>query len=1549
MGLDIYGDNHSFDTAYDLGTDAAIQSADGASIAIAEEKDYYSFKLTERAAITLTTSGPDDFADTVLYLCDSNEELINYNDDAGMDGYSRIAQPLDPGTYYVIVKAYGTQTIDEYSLTVSLSDDTTPPVVSNVQADITEPTDQKVTVTAEFSDNVGVASRKYMIGENGYWLDYPSGGVVVRKNKTVYFMAVDEAGNTSAIVPYEVTNIVSGPDIYGDNHSFDTAYDLGTDDAIKSAYGASIDTAGEEDYYTFTLTERATVKLATNGSDYDDTVMYLYDSDQELIAENDENGISSYSLISKALDPGTYYVVVTAYDNDLIDEYSLTVSLSDDTTAPVVSNVQADITEPTEGNVTVTAEFSDDVGVVSARYRIDGGQWFEYPADGVVVTTNGTVYFKAVDAAGNESELVSYEVTNIIPAGLVDAYGDNHSFDTAYDLGTDDAIKSADDASVAVAGEVDYFSFTLTQEADVTLTTTGGEDSSVDTVLYLYGSDQYEIAYNDDYGASCFSSVAERLGPGTYYATVNAYGDDTGKYSLLVTVLPDDGVSVFTGDLAGVTKRILDGRSAKDVNVHDGGYLLISSGGSVADTVVNPGGFLEIEDGGKASNIKENGGYVAVETNGDVMFVPNTIDGLELTDQNYATLHSNTIATNAVITSATLYVYDNGSAVGTTVNHGGLFYIYNGGIASDTEVTSGGALHVVGGGSAHNIKENGGFVSIEDGADVSFVSNSITGLEMKEWTSASIHSSTTATGVEVKWGCRLEVNSGGIANEVKENGGFVSIKDGADVKFVSNTFENLEVINGNSATIHSGTTATGVTVNQGGRLEIYAGGIAHRVKEIGGFVYVEDGADVTFTPNTFDGLGLYASSATLHSGTTANDTTIDGYGYLFVFDGGTANGASVSSDGNLLVSSGGKLTGNQTYEDGAVVSMAEGAILNFNLRQAEAGAETALVNDLSIIQGAPVYTLTVDTSLKIGTYDYKLAEGASAFNSTISVEKASGVELDTLALNEKVQIGDVNYTLNLTGSVLSVAVEVLAEMVDSTPPTVSDVKADITAPTNQNVTVTASFADDEGVAEALYKVGETGKWTAYESGVVLTDNATVNFMAVDTSGNESEIISYEVKNIDKDAPVITLTGDTQTPLQEATITARTNDGSPIYYRIGDSGEWTEYREPITVTDNGTYNFLSTDAAGNEGTNFLTFDNIIHDPVPGVAPQTQTWEKITGATQYIVEYSADGFEHVIQVAVNTNSLDSFQMPAGNYQMRVRPAGGEEWTVVGPVAAEAANNEPKLVKSDADGDADVFFVNKAGTWESCYVAQHVGSKNDTWSGTGESVSVFGKNKLTDIFEGSADANVLLMTDDANGDSLFVDDIYSASPDKLGLSQSRIAQIDEIRAGAGNDIMDMTSQRFEYTGDGLAIRGGDGNDIIWANKGDNFLFGDAGNDRLVGASGNDVIAGGIGNDRMHGGGGNDIFTFCDNWGTDEVEQLAGGKVTLWFAGGSLDNWDASSLTYTDGTNSVNVSGIAADKVTLKFGDDGSDAYAALTSAGAFAEFTSQKIFEENKGLLA
>ena len=530
-------------------------------------------------------------------------------------------------------------------------------------------------------------------------------------------------------------------------------------------------------------------------------------------------------------------------------------------------------------------------------------------------------------------------------------------------------------------------------------------------------------------------------------------------------------------------------------------------------------------------------------------------------------------------------------------------------------------------------------------------------------------------------------------------------------------------------------------------------------------------------------------------------------------------------------------------------------------------------------------------------------------------------------------------SIDAVGNISEVA-EYEVTNIDRTAPNKPVVSANVTTPTNRSVTISAKFDEDTSTKEYSFD-GE--EWLKYTDAILCAKNETVSFRGIDAAGNVSEVVSLEVNNIDTEAPSdpaglkayvvdqsVVLVWNVSTDnfgVKEYAV-KYTLEGQVYTGRTGG----TSY--VLSNADAGSYSWSvqAVDFAGNESG--ITAGDAF--TVSDTKPST-------------VEYSADNFEHVIRFTVSSPTLDSFRMPTGTYQLRVRQEGSNEWMTGDSIVAAEFDSTPQIIKSDADGNADVFFANPVGTWESCYVAQHVGSIND-WGGTNEFASVFGKNKLADIIEGSTDANILLMTDDDNGDTLFVDDIYTASPGNMAEQQARIAQIDEIRAGAGNDIVDMTSQQFEYIGDGLTIRGGEGNDTIWANKGNNWLFGDAGNDRIVGASGDDVIVGGIGNDRMHGGGGNDVFTFCDNWGLDNVEQLATGSVTLWFAEGSKDNWDEATLTYADGDNSVKVSGVAAEKVTLKFGDDGSAQFASLTSMGAFFDATTERIFEESgKGILA
>jgi len=127
-----------------------------------------------------------------------------------------------------------------------------------------------------------------------------------------------------------------------------------------------------------------------------------------------------------------------------------------------------------------------------------------------------------------------------------------------------------------------------------------------------------------------------------------------------------------------------------------------------------------------------------------------------------------------------------------------------------------------------------------------------------------------------------------------------------------------------------------------------------------------------------------------------------------------------NSSGRQFISSGGKLTGKITFVGSASAYLYSGSILDFDLTQTSAGAE-ALVNSLWVIQGSPLFTLTVDGTQADGVYS--LAGGASSFKKTVTVVDTSGNELGTLTVGEASDIDGTTYTLNLDDGLLSVAVE----------------------------------------------------------------------------------------------------------------------------------------------------------------------------------------------------------------------------------------------------------------------------------------------------------------------------------------------------------------------------------------------------------------------------------------------------------------------------------------------------------------------------------------------
>jgi Ca2+-binding RTX toxin-like protein len=230
--------------------------------------------------------------------------------------------------------------------------------------------------------------------------------------------------------------------------------------------------------------------------------------------------------------------------------------------------------------------------------------------------------------------------------------------------------------------------------------------------------------------------------------------------------------------------------------------------------------------------------------------------------------------------------------------------------------------------------------------------------------------------------------------------------------------------------------------------------------------------------------------------------------------------------------------------------------------------------------------------------------------------------------------------------------------------------------------------------------------------------------------------------------------------------------------------------------------------------------------------------------------------------------------------------------------ATSNSSDIISGGA-GD-DIINYTKDSDWQE--VGNFVYNAWNIYSG--DKINVIGKQRSFDAFDGGDGYDRLNLTD--QNDVIFLDDAMVSNVGDI----AKLNSIEEIDAGAGDDVVDLTSLTFSY--DDVVLNGGDGNDVLWGNDGDDNLNGDAGDDNLQGGKGDDIINGGIGNDIikgydgddkiiggagfdiMMGGSGNDQFIFTNKLDSiGSILNLNEADVILDFAK-NADKIDLSALDF-------------------------------------------------------
>ena len=956
------------------------------------------------------------------------------------------------------------------------------------------------------------------------------------------------------------------------------------------------------------------------------------------------------------------------------------------------------------------------------------------------------------------------------------------------------------------------------------------------------------------------------------------------------TILSWGGMYVSSGGSAdGVTVRMdpVSGSSSR------AGGINVASGGIVNNVLVESNGVLYLSGcahnvvvqgrlgGGSASN-------VTVESRGEISgYLTSAI--IKSGAQAYISGANETQLYGAMI------VASNGSADNTTIERSGVMYIHSSGTAANTTVLSGGTMHVSGTANETTVN-SGGYIYFDYSKASShrnltllkggIIGGCFTYTEDKHWDTLIGSNGRVTVEDNVFVGSDWAgISSGGTAHDmVIHSNGVIWVNSGGSADHT--------IIENGSIIVTDGGTACNTTVNGSGNLNIYMDGTASgTILNPGGKL------NLLSSGSAVDTLIKSGGSVTFSSCGILSNTTIESGGVLILSSGGRANQTTVFSGGTLTLARDGSASG-LIVHSGAEVNVIDNVFINIYGSDTLGYVSFSDWGGLTVRSGGFVHDIMIGSNGQLSVRDNGSASAVVINGGWAGVSNASDITVNSGGI------------LRIGGSASDVVIHSGGSIcVDSsTSECFAEIKSGGTLQLlNDNVFAHGDIDIETGANISFLINYETDvySWIVDDFSLI---NGAYNYQIKFTNRGCG---TYKLARKANDFKGTISIGDGTTVFGNITVNGAALEYNDLYYSVREAGG------DLTLKVSETPDYILPG----------TRTGVSFDQVPGES--------------FRVEYSGDNFSSVLQIKTENKAIDTFNLPGGTYRWQVSGDHGITWHE-GNIIISDDTPAPANIISDADGDMDLFFAEADDCWSNGYAAEHQGSLNG-WTGTHEQVMLTGKNRFTDTFSGSTDANVLILTDDANGDALFVDDIYSA----LG-AVARLSQIDEIRAGAGDDVIDMTSQKFAYSGDTMKIYGGLGNDTIWAANGENYLYGDAGNDRLVGGAGNDVIAGGDDDDAMHGGGGNDIFTFSDNWGNDIVEQLAGGSVTLWFEEDPGGIWDAETLTYTAGEHSVRVIGTVP--VVLKFGDDQSELYDTLHAADAFEDDTIEKIFEDrNSGMLA
>ena len=429
------------------------------------DRDYFRISLTGTRQVTLesrdhTGTGCAGGMATYLTVQNSSGTNVAFDENGGIEDCSRVTVTLGAGTYYVVLdRAQSSPPIDAYRLIATV---TTPQCADGVDNDF----DGRRDFGSASTNDRGCSS----LSDDS---ESPDPGEVLEQ----------EPNNTPSDASPAPLGMANGLPITG-----------------------ALTPAGDRDFFRIDVPARGTLRLESRDGTANacagiDTVVRLYDDGGSQLASDDDGGINLCSLLSRDVDPGTYYVSVEEF--------------------------RAGVTAPAYKLISSLAPFECSDGLDNDQ---DGKRDYG-------------------EASGNDPGCSSGDDTSESPdPGEIVEEEPNNSTGQA----SARALRLTDGAmitgSIAPVGDRDYYRLDVTATSALEFETRDGTTvacgQGVDTVIRLYNESGIELAV-DDQGSTLpgnCSLLKRTVPPGTYFLAVEDWLSNSviNRYRLLTKVTPAD-------------------------------------------------------------------------------------------------------------------------------------------------------------------------------------------------------------------------------------------------------------------------------------------------------------------------------------------------------------------------------------------------------------------------------------------------------------------------------------------------------------------------------------------------------------------------------------------------------------------------------------------------------------------------------------------------------------------------------------------------------------------------------------------------------------------------------------------------------------------------------------------------------------------------------------------------------------------------------------------------------------------------------------------------